>query len=143
MELTQEQWAARWKEAKEKAKAIRNEHMIVLKRTCFACPEQYDAFLDNLEGAKVGYLRLRWGTFRVDFPDCGGETIYETNLGDGWSGVFNDDERDYYLRFAVDAIERRIKFGPVPQDKPAAPDVKYQVIQEIIATDDFDDEEDK
>ena len=106
--------------------------MIVLKRTCFACPEQYDAILDCAEGdypigAQVGYLRLRWGDFRVDFPDCGGETIYIAKPnGDG---EFDDDERDYYLRFAVDAIEKRIKFGPSPQDKPAAPDVQYRVVE--------------
>lgn len=107
--------------------------MIILKLTCGGCPEQYDAYIDNvmdnLEGAKVGYLRLRWGQFRVDFPDCGEETIYEAKVGDdGMDGVFQDDERDYYLRFAVDAIEKRLKFGPQPKERPPAPDVQYKVV---------------
>ena len=102
--------------------------MIVLKRTCFACPEQYDAFMDGTDGPQVGYLRLRHGEFRVWFPDAGSnECIYDADpTGDG---IFDDDERDYHLRFAVDAIEKRIKFGPSPQDKPAAPDVQYRVVE--------------
>jgi len=67
--------------------------MIKLRLTCGACPEQYDAFLGEIQ---VGYLRLRHGAFRVDYPECGGETIYEASpRGDG---EFHDDERDYYLR---------------------------------------------
>lgn len=93
---------------------------IRLQLTCGACPEQYDAFLGDLQ---VGYLRLRHGAFRVDYPECGGETIYEASpKGDG---EFEDDERDYYLRFAVDAIERRLK-GEL-DSRPAAPDVKYEL----------------
>ena len=46
---------------------------ITLKLTCSACPEQYDAFVG---ARKVGYLRLRWGEFTVEHPDCGGEMIY-------------------------------------------------------------------
>ena len=100
--------------------------MIVLKQTCGGCPEQYDAFMDSLDGAKVGYLRLRWGEFRVDFPDCGGETIYVASVGDGWTGAFDDDQRDKYLRFAVDAIERRLKYGV--KAEPPIPDVQYRVV---------------
>lgn len=98
--------------------------MIKLVLTCGACPEQYDAFLN---GIQVGYLRLRHGFFRVDFPNCGGETIYEASpRGDG---VFESDERDYYLRFAVDAIHKRLESGPSGIDggKPQAPDVKYEI----------------
>ncbi len=99
--------------------------MIILKRTCYAWPEQYDAFVDDLDGAQVGYLRLRHGFFSVDFPDYAGETIYEASpRGDG---QFDDDERDYYLRFAVDAIEKRIKFGSV--SKPEAPNVQYKIVE--------------
>ena len=96
--------------------------MITLKLSCSACPEQYDAF--DEEGKQVGYLRLRHGFFRVDFPDCGGETIYEVSpRGDG---CFDDDERDRYLRFAVDAIERRIR-NEAPLPIPPAPDVEYKI----------------
>jgi hypothetical protein len=114
--------------------------MIILKKTCSACPEQYDAHLDSLEGEQVGYIRLRWGEFRVDYPDCGGETIYNASLGDGWAGAFDTaEQRDYYLRFAVDAIERRHKDGPKQTDPPpAAPDVKYQIIGGSIDDDPFE-----
>lgn len=95
--------------------------MIRLVKTCSACPEQYDAFED---GKQVGYLRLRHGEFRVDYPDCGGETIYTaTPNGDG--EFFDDDERDYFLRFAVDAIEKKLRGEPTP---PRAPDVEYEVV---------------
>jgi len=93
--------------------------MIELVKTCSACPEQYDAYLD---GKQVGYLRLRHGHFRVDFPDVNGETIYEASpRGDG---AFVDNERDYYLRFAVDAIERHIQSGLAPRE---APKVQYKI----------------
>lgn len=70
-----------------------------LHRTCFACPEQYDVELD---GVHIGYLRLRHGTFRADYPDCGGETVYVAEpQGDG---VFEDDEREHYLTEAVQKL---------------------------------------
>jgi hypothetical protein len=94
--------------------------MIRLVKTCSACPEQYDAFLD---GAQVGYLRLRHGQFRVDFPDHNGEAIYEASpQGDG---KFEEHERDYYLRFAVDAILKRIATGITR--KPESPEVPYEI----------------
>jgi len=72
---------------------------IVLERTCFACPEQYEAFLN---GEQVGYLRLRHGFFRVDCPDCGDETVFEAEpKGDG---LFEDEEREAYLLQAKTAI---------------------------------------
>jgi hypothetical protein len=76
---------------------------IVLEETCGACPEQYDAFLD---GKQVGYLRLRHGRFRVDYPDCGGETIYEA-YPDG-DGIFESNEREFYLTEAKKAIAAKI-----------------------------------
>lgn len=94
--------------------------MITLRLTCGACPEQYDA-LD--EDRKVGYLRLRHGGFTVECPDVGGDLVYEASpVGDG---RFEDDERDYYLRFAVDAIQRWEKDGPPA--RPAAPNVEYRI----------------
>ena len=77
---------------------------ITLDQTCGACPEQYDAYYN---GKQVGYLRLRHGYFRVDCPDCGGETIFEADPnGDG---CFEDDEREYYLNQARKAIAKWIK----------------------------------
>ena len=70
-----------------------------LKCTCGACPEQYDVFF---EGKQIGYLRLRHGIFRADYPDCGGRTVYKTcPVGDG---IFTDKEREGYLYMAVLAL---------------------------------------
>lgn len=76
-----------------------------LKETCGACPEQYDVFLEdeNFEKKQVAYLRLRYGRFRADVPDCGGETVYSANP-DG-DGMFEDYERKYYLTKAIIAVD--------------------------------------
>lgn len=75
---------------------------IALVMTCGACPEQYDAF--NGRGEMVGYLRLRHGRFRVDVPNCGGDTVYEAYpKGDG---LFEDDEREDHLIKACEAIRK-------------------------------------
>lgn len=76
---------------------------IKLVETCFACPQQFDAYLGDKQ---VGYLRLRHGTFRVDYPDCGGETIY-TAYPDG-DGIFMDYEQEFYLNKALEAIKLKI-----------------------------------
>ena len=77
---------------------------VTLKLTCVACPEQYDAFKD---GFQVGYLRLRHGKFTVYYPDYGGDTIYFANPnGDG---IFEDSERDFYLKEAVKAINNKLE----------------------------------
>jgi hypothetical protein len=71
-----------------------------LKLTCPAFPEQYDVFKD---GVQTGYLRLRWGSFAVHYPDVGDGIIYEADpQGDGF---FEKDERESYLRKAVEAIK--------------------------------------
>lgn len=76
---------------------------IVLVETCGACPEQYDAMYN---GEQVGYLRLRHGYFRVDYPHCMGEKIYGAEpRGDG---CFDVDERDYYLEQAKLAIIKKL-----------------------------------
>lgn len=77
--------------------------MIKLVQTCGACPEQYDAF--NESGNQVGYLRLRHGYFSVSYPDAYGEVIYSAQpKGDG---IFESQERDFYLKEAVKAIQNR------------------------------------
>lgn len=71
--------------------------------TCPGCPEQYDVF----DGDKqVGYLRLRWGEFTVNYPDVRGEEIFSAEP-DG-DGNFTDQERDYYLLKACHAINARM-----------------------------------
>jgi len=75
-----------------------------LKMTCGACPEQYDVFKD---GKQVAYYRLRHGEFRVDYPECGGETIYEAEpSGDG---IFDDNERLVYLSKAMRQVLLKLK----------------------------------
>lgn len=72
--------------------------------TCPACPEQYDVF--DATGTQVGYLRLRHGYFRADYPDHYGETVYESRpKGDG---IFNDSERVPELTKAINAIKKRM-----------------------------------
>lgn len=76
----------------------------LLEMTSCACPEQYDV-LDK-DGKQVGYLRLRGGYFRADVPECGGETVYESQTkGDG---IFDEDERMPELSAAVRAIDAAI-----------------------------------
>ena len=68
---------------------------IKLVQTCGACPEQYDAYLDN---KMIGYLRLRHGNFTVRYPDHNGEIVFEAKPhGDG---LFHYEERDLYLDLA-------------------------------------------
>lgn len=74
--------------------------------TCTASPEQYDV---TLEGKQVGYVRLRWGFLRCDYPNIGGETIYEYAFTDGWQGCFNDDyQRNNHLDLIAKALYNRI-----------------------------------
>ena len=72
--------------------------------TCSVCPEQYEVFHEQSR-QHIGYLRLRHGHFRADYPDCGGESVYETDTkGDG---CFENDERMEHLTNAVRALSRR------------------------------------
>jgi len=93
--------------------------MIRLVMTCGACPEQYDAYDGDVQ---VGYLRLRHGFFYVCCPNHAGEQVY-TALPEG-DGAFEDGERDYYLRFAVDAIQR---WHRGESGKPTPPAVEYEI----------------
>ena len=76
-------------------------------QTSAACPEQYDVF--DIENQIVGYVRLRWGGLTCEYPDCGGELIYEASIGDGWTGCFKSEEqRQEHLRNIADAILKHI-----------------------------------
>ena len=71
-----------------------------LRCTCPSHPEQYDVYLDSQQ---VAYFRLRHGEFRVDVPECGGETIFRAcPNGDG---LFDADERQRYLTEAIQAVK--------------------------------------
>lgn len=89
--------------------------MIRLVKTCNACPEQYEAFIGD---RYVGYFRLRWGNLRVDYPDCGGETIYEARVGSGLQGIFDSEEqRIMYLNRGCRAILAKMEGMEVEQDE--------------------------
>lgn len=65
------------------------------KKTCDACPEQYDVFKDEKQ---VGYVRLRWGYLSCRYPDYEGDEIYSESFDDAWKGCFDDNnERNKYL----------------------------------------------
>lgn len=78
---------------------------VIFECTCSACPEQYDAYLD---GTLIGYIRLRWGRLRADWPDVRGETVYSYDFDDGWKGCFDsNEERNYHLEKIVEALLNR------------------------------------
>lgn len=73
-----------------------------LECTCGGCPEQYDVF-DESETI-VGYMRLRHGYFYAECPYT--ETVvYETTdlCGDGI--FYDEDERQYHLRAAIQKLK--------------------------------------
>lgn len=104
-------------------------------QTCGACPEQYDVF-DGDE--QVGYLRLRHGGFRADYPDSGGKTVYSASPnGDG---VFDDDEREFYLSHALEAI-RRAHEGIEPEEAESVKTImRHGFGWAVIRYGDHDDE---
>jgi hypothetical protein len=70
--------------------------------TCYACPEQYDVYID---GKQVAYVRLRWGCLRVTVPDVGGVLVYEHEYDDEWQGCFDSDEdREFHLDAIADIL---------------------------------------
>ncbi len=69
-----------------------------LKQTCNACPEQYDVYKG---GRKVGYFRLRHGSFSADNVLTDEEVYRARPAGDG---CFEDGERQHYLENAVQAL---------------------------------------
>jgi len=98
--------------------------------TCSACPEQYDVFIDeksinnfnisdeeklllklkyfNNNEYNIGYLRLRHGNFTAEFINEKNEyeIVYKTNPeGDG---MFDKDERMYYLKEAIRRINLKL-----------------------------------
>jgi hypothetical protein len=75
---------------------------LLFERTCDACPEQYDVFLD---GKMVGYVRLRWSCLTAESPYVFGDTVYEHEFGEGLQGCFDSDEqRNYHLELIAKAL---------------------------------------
>lgn len=85
---------------------------LLFKRTCLACPEQYDV-LDG-QGRVVGYVRLRWGHLNGYFIPAGGifgdrEEVYNFFFEDGWAGIFPDQqERETHLTKIATLIKREL-----------------------------------
>lgn len=81
----------------------RNILGLELRRTSFACPEQYDVYEGDRQ---VGYLRLRHGNFTASYPDYNGSVVYQY-CPDG-DGIFEDHERLYQLTKAIKAIKNKL-----------------------------------
>lgn len=85
---------------------------VLFFQTCMACPEQYDVWYED---KPVGYVRLRWGFLRCDYPDVGGETIYEAIISDdGYQGCFSDDEqRCYHLCAIAEKVKKKYSLDSI------------------------------
>ena len=78
------------------------KNSIMLDKTCWACPEQWDAYYG---GKIVGYIRLRWGHMTVECPDVDGELVYSMRADDGMMGIFSSNhEEKLFLDKALTAI---------------------------------------
>ena len=90
-----------------------------LVKTCSACPEQYDVFFGE---EQVGYLRLRHGSFTVECPECklDADLVYKAEPnGDGY---FDHDEREGYLKKAIEAIDKWVKGHKRKHEKESSGD---------------------
>ena len=79
-----------------------------LVKTCDAFPEQYDVFDGD---TKVGYLRLRWGSFTASTgSSLTDKMLYCADIGDdGIAGAFQSDEqRAFHLNAAIEAIKSEL-----------------------------------
>lgn len=84
--------------------------MFQLKTTCSACPEAYNAYLNN---EYVGNLYLRNGCFYVYNSD--GECVY-CGSPKG-NGIFEPEERDFYLNEGCKAIQKAIEKKKVKNEE--------------------------
>jgi len=76
---------------------------LTMVQTCSVAPEQYEVFKD---GMPVGYLRVRWSSFRVKFPSAADERLYEGAV-EGFA-TFSDSEREPQMLMALDLIVARL-----------------------------------
>ena len=75
---------------------------IILDKTCWACPAQWDAYY---KGKIAGYIHLRWGHMTVECPDVGGELVYSMQADDVMMGTFYSKlEEKLFLDNALTAI---------------------------------------
>jgi hypothetical protein len=82
---------------------------LTLKNTCFACPEQYDVYYENI---LCGYMRLRRGYFRTEYyktpDDDYGEIVYDCEPNGG--GMFLSEEREEHLKKGAEAIIKQMRW---------------------------------
>lgn len=80
---------------------------LFLLRTCLACPEQYNVYTED--GSQAGYIRLRWGTLSLEYPDTGCDLAYCYNFPDNLKGSFdNEEERETYINEIIDVIKEKL-----------------------------------
>ena len=70
---------------------------IDLVQTCGGCPEAYNAYSS---GTHIGHLRLRHGTFTVDYEVGGGDPKRLWTVNPEGDGIFVWEERQKYLEGA-------------------------------------------
>ena len=88
---------------------VDGSHLMNLIQTCSGCPEQYD-LKSVLDMSMLAYFKVRYGYFRVDFGDCGGETIYDFSFGNGWNGVFEDEnQRIEQLSKGIEKVVEKLR----------------------------------
>ena len=76
-------------------------------KTCDEYPEQYDVY--DYRNRIVGYVKLRWGHLKCEYPDVGGKVIYSTSIGDELVGAFeNEKQRELHLNIIADTINNHI-----------------------------------
>lgn len=75
----------------------------------YACPEQYDVYPFDSKDI-CGYVKIRCGKVRCDYPDAGGETIYQKRISeDNLQGCFDShEERMFYLTEIAKAINAKL-----------------------------------
>jgi hypothetical protein len=89
----------------------KNEYLLLVRGlkfvlTCRMCPEQYDVFDKN--NVKIGYVHLRHGHLRCDYPDVGEKTIYSHDMGDDAVAFKDNNEQYLYLNKIAKRIKREI-----------------------------------
>lgn len=78
--------------------------------TGYACPEQYDVYQSDSNDI-CGYVKIRYGKIRCDYPDACGETIYQKQISEDklQGGFYSHEERMFYLTEIAKAIN--VKLG--------------------------------
>ena len=96
--------------------------------TCYASPEQYDVYRAN--GELCGYVRLRWGSLRADYPNIDGDTIYKHKFEDNYKGSFDSDEEraEYLTEISKSYMKAILKNTP---NKLGENEVYYEILTDI------------